>query len=239
MVDGDDHEHDDEVLEQLLGGNEVHIDGLPSEHFSAVKSGQHPEVVSVCCSDSRVPQERMWGVEDPGTVFTPSNIGNQVWDDDGGERIVDGGVLYPIHHAGTEVAAIVGHTGCGAVTAAYDVATGADEPGPRGVDKWIDLLVPVVEEALESNLVDADADRETVINQLVEYNVDYQATFLRESEDVPEDVDVYGFVYDFQGIYGNEDGRTYLVNVNGETDPDVIADLIPDRYETATHSLLY
>ncbi|MCW8173211.1 hypothetical protein D8S78_19430 [Natrialba swarupiae] len=98
--------------------------------------------------------------------------------------------------------------------------------------------MPVVE-ALESNLVDADADRETVINQLVEYNVDYQATFLRESEDVPEDVDVYGFVYDFQGIYGNEDGRTYLVNVNGETDPDVIADLIPDRYETATHSLLY
>ncbi|MDQ2050917.1 carbonic anhydrase [Natronolimnohabitans sp. A-GB9] len=230
---------DHDTLETLLAGNERHVDGLPEDYFADVQAGQHPDVVTVCCSDSRVPQERMWGVDDPGTVFTPSNIGNQVWDDDEGEQIVDGGMLYPIHHAGTDVAAVVGHTGCGAVTAAYQVATGSELPGPQGVDKWVEMLVPVVEEALESDLVDADADEETVINQLVEYNVDRQARFLRESDDVPEDVDVYGFVYDFQGIYGNEHGRTYLVNVNGETDPDAIADLIPEEYETATDSLLY
>uniref|UniRef100_UPI00366B2539 carbonic anhydrase n=1 Tax=Cryptosporangium minutisporangium TaxID=113569 RepID=UPI00366B2539 len=93
------------------------------------QDGQQPDVVAVCCSDSRVPQERMWGVDDPGTVFTPSNIGNQVWDEDEGERIVDGGVLYPIHHAGTDAVAVVGHTGCGAVTAAYGLATEGAKPG--------------------------------------------------------------------------------------------------------------
>ena len=227
------------TLEALLAGNERHVESLPEDYFSDVQAGQHPDVVAVCCSDSRVPQERMWGVDDPGTVFTPSNIGNQVWDDDDGEQIVDGGVLYPIHHAGTDAAAVVGHTGCGAVTAAYQVATGAELPGPAGVDKWVDLLVPVVEEGLESDLIDSDADEETVINQLVEYNVDYQARFLRESDVVPDDVSVYGFVYDFQGVYGNEYGRAYLVNVDGETNPDAIADLIPDQYETATDSLLY
>jgi len=230
---------DHDVLDKLLDGNERHLEALPEDYFAAVQDGQHPDVVTVCCSDSRVPQERMWGVDDPGTVFTPSNIGNQVWDDDGGEQIVDGGLLYPIHHAGTSVAAVVGHTGCGAVTAAYNAATGGDLPGPQGVDKWVGQLVPVVEAALESDLIDAEADEETVINQLVEYNVDHQAQFLRESDAVPDSVDVYGFVYDFQGVYGNEGGRAYLVNVNGETNPDAIADLIPDEYGTATDSLLY
>ncbi|MFU8868594.1 carbonic anhydrase [Natronococcus sp.] len=229
----------DDVLAELLAGNANHVEELSDDYFEDVQTGQHPDVVSVCCSDSRVPQERMWSVDHPGAVFTPSNIGNQVWDDDDGERIVDGGMLYPIHHAGTEAAAVVGHTGCGAVTAAYQVATGGDRPGPRGVDKWVDLLVPVVEEGLESDLVDADGDEKRVINQLVEYNVDHQAQFLRESADVPDDVAVYGFVYDFQGVYGDEHGRASLVNLDGETRPEVIADRIPGEYEGATRSLLY
>jgi carbonic anhydrase len=229
----------DDVLTKLLAGNASHVEELADDYFEGVRAGQHPDVVTVCCSDSRVPQERMWGIDRPGAVFTPSNIGNQVWDVDDGERIVDGGVLYPIHHAGTEIATVVGHTGCGAVTAAYQVATGGDRPGPQGVGKWVDLLVPVVEEGLESDLVDDEADEERVVNQLVEYNVDYQAQFLRESTDVPDDVTVYGFVYDFQGVYGDEYGRAYLVNYDGETHPEEITKRIPEEYEEATRSLLY
>ncbi len=228
-----------DVLHELLAGNERHLDTLPENYFDSVQAGQAPDVVTICCSDSRVPQERMWGVDNPGSVFTPSNIGNQVWDEDEGERIVDGGVLYPVYHTGTKAIAVVGHTGCGAVTAAYQVATGSEFPGPRGVDKWVDLLIPVIDEALESDEIDPEADEELVINQLVEYNVDYQARFLRESDDVPDEIDVYGFVYDFQGVYGEEYGRTYLVNLNGETNPDAIADRIPEEYATATRSLLY
>ncbi|MDF9747421.1 carbonic anhydrase [Natrinema salsiterrestre] len=229
---------DHEILERLLAGNERHVEALPDDYFAEVQTGQHPTVVAICCSDSRVSHEGMWGIDRPGAVFTPSNIGNQVWDEDDGERIIDGGILYPIYHTGTDVVAVVGHTGCGAVTAAYRVATGERPPGPQGVDKWVDMLVPVVEEALESGLVDADADDERVINQLVEYNVDYQARSLREAADVPDTVDVYGFVYDFQGIYGDESGRTYLVSVNGETDPDALAALVPEGYEATTRSLL-
>ena len=227
-----------DVLEELLAGNQRHVAGLADDHFADVQDGQQPDVVSICCSDSRVPQVGMWDANEPGTVFTPSNIGNQVWDEVDGDQIVNGGLLYPIAHADTEVAAVVGHTGCGAVTAAYNVATGGDMPGPQGVDKWVDLLVPVVEEALESGQVDTGADDETVINQLVEYNVDTQVQFLREAADVPDDVAVYGFVYDFQGIYGDDGGRTYLVNYDGETDPDAIAEQVPDDYADAVRRLL-
>ncbi|SFC66129.1 carbonic anhydrase [Halobiforma haloterrestris] len=238
MAQDTDADADHNVLRELLAGNATHVEGLADDYFADVQDGQRPDVVAVCCSDSRVPQERMWGVDEPGTVFTPSNIGNQVRDEDDGESIVDGGMLYPIHHAGTEVAAVVGHTGCGAVTAAYEVATGGDLPGPRGVDKWVEGLVPIVEDGLESDAIDTDADDGTVINRLVEYNVDRQVRFLRASDDVPDEVDVYGFVYDFQGVYGDAYGRAYLTNVNGETDPDALAGLVPDEYADAVERLL-
>ncbi|WP_254766083.1 carbonic anhydrase [Salinilacihabitans rarus] len=228
----------EETLFELLAGNAAHVDALPDDYFADVADEQRPSVVTVCCSDSRVSQEGMWNVEEPGTVFTPSNIGNQVWDAHEGERIVDGGVLYPIHHTGTETAAVVGHTGCGAVTAAYRVATGEEPPGPEGVAKWVDLLVPVVEAGLDSDLVDADADDERVVNQLVEYNVRRQAAFLRESDAVPESVAVYGFVYDLHGAYGDAPGRAYLVDHEGERDPERIADSLPEAYRGAARSLL-
>jgi carbonic anhydrase len=227
-----------DVLEELLAGNQRHVTGLADGHFADVQDGQRPDVVSICCSDSRVPQVRMWDADEPGTVFTPSNIGNQVWDEDDGELVVNGGMCYPIAHAGTGVAAVVGHTGCGAVTAAYEAATGGDLPGPRGVDKWVELLRPVVEDGLEDDRLDADADDAAVINQLVEYNVDRQVEFLRDADDVPDDVDVYGFVYDFQRVYGDENGRAYLVNDDGETDPKAIAERVPDEYGAAVRRLL-
>ncbi len=227
------------VLERLIAGNERHVAALPADHFAAVQADQHPEVVAVCCSDSRIPQVGMWGDREPGHVFTPSNIGNQVWDEDEGELIVDGSVLYPIHHAGTTAAAIVGHTGCGAVTSAYQVATGAEDPGPRGVTKHVKLLRSVVEEGLESGLIDTEADEATIVNQLVEYNVDRQAQFLQAADEMPADVDVYGFVYDFQEVYGDEPGRAYLVNLNGETDPEAIAAALPATFQSTVRSLLY
>ncbi|AHF98434.1 carbonic anhydrase [Halostagnicola larsenii XH-48] len=229
----------DDLLIELLEGNAAHVDGLPDDYFASVQDGQRPDVVSICCSDSRVPQERMWNVDAPGDVFTPSNIGNQAQDEHDGDRIVDGGLLYPIHHAGTEAVAVVGHTGCGAVTAAYNVATGGDLPGPDGVDKWVSQLVPIVEEGLESDLVETDQADESVINQLVEYNVDSQVQFLQNAAEIPDEVAIYGFVYDFQGIYGEQAGRTYLVNHNGETEPGRIAAKIPAEFESATRSILY
>ncbi len=236
---------DDAVLIDLLAGNEAHAESLSDDSFEPIRSGQRPSVVSMCCSDSRVSQEGMWNVDRPGELFTPSTIGNQVWDVDGDERFVDGSVLYPIHHCGTEAIAVVGHTGCGAVSAAYDVARGDPAPGPTGVAKWIERLVPVIESGLADDRIDAEpdgtprgVDAETVRNQLVEYNVDAQVTFLREAADVPDHVSIYGFVYDFHGAYGNESGRTYLVNLDGRTEPDAIRETLPSTFQAAVCSLL-
>ena len=227
------------TLRELLERNTRHTDSLAPEHFEAVTDGQQPVAVSICCSDSRVSQEGMWDVTEPGWLFTPSTIGNQVWDHHDGERVVDGSVLYPISYTETGVTIVVGHTGCGAVTAALEAvrAGGIDESTPPGITKWIELLVPVVEDGLESEGIDPSRDV-PVVDQLVEYNVDRQIEFLVESEDVPDDESIFGFVYDFQEIYGDCRGRAYLVNVDGTTNVEILREQVPDGFDSYVERLV-
>ena len=219
----------DRVLDALLAGNDNHTAALPPDHFAAVQDGQEPDAVTVACADSRVPQDGMWANDEPGWLFTPSTIGNQVLDRVDGETVIDGNVLYPLLNTGTEVAVVVGHTGCGAVTAALEAAQGQPPDAPPGLSKWIELLVPIVAAGLEDDRVDPDRDP-SLVDQLVEYNVDHQVAALREADAVPDDVVVDGIVYDFQEVYGAVPGRTYLVNLDGETDPTAIREAVPDRF---------
>jgi len=218
-------------LSALLAGNADHVASLPADHFAAVQDGQDPAVVSVCCSDSRVSQEGMWAVDEPGWLFTSGNIGNQAWDRYGGERVVDGNLLYPVANANTRTVAVVGHTSCGAVTAAYQAVTDGGVDHAPGIEKYVEALVPVVEEGLADPRVDESVAAAAVVNQLVEYNVDRQVRFLRESDEIPDSATVLGFVYDFQRVYADAVGRTYLINYDGETDPGALAASVPGGYE--------
>jgi len=228
----------DDPLAQLLWRNADHVRSLLVDHFDRVQEGQNPAVVSVCCSDSRVLQEGMFDVREPGWLFSSAVLGNQAWDVVEDERVVEGSLLFPLVTASTRVAAVVGHTQCGAITAAYDRVSGTGTEHAPGIEKWVDLLVPVVEAGLESGLVDAEADRGRVIDQLVEYNVRRQVQFLGDAPEVPDDVVVVGFVYDFTGRYEGDRGRTYLVSVDGETDPSVLRDRVPEDCRDAVRTLL-
>ncbi|MFC7165714.1 carbonic anhydrase [Halospeciosus flavus] len=209
------------LLAELLRRNETHVERFQSR-FGEVQDSQHPEVVTVCCADSRVLQDHLWGNEEPGRLFTCSNIGNRVVQRTRGGTIVSGDVLYPLVHAGSELVVVVGHTGCGAVTATYDHltggSTGSDGTGdePPGIEHCVDLLADYLDAGVAA-LPDG-VDRESAVNRLVEYNVDRQVDSLLDSEDVPEDVDVVGVVYDFQDVYDGRRGEIHVVNVAGETD---------------------
>jgi carbonic anhydrase len=232
----------DTTLSALLERNADHVAGLDADALDAVQDGQHPEVVSVCCSDSRVPQDGMFAVDAPGWLFTSGNIGNRAWRDVDGDRVVDGNLLYPVAHTGTRTIAVVGHTGCGAVTAAYRAATDAIDLADEhpGIAHEVRPLVPVVEEGLErleAGGIDlGDIDDDAAVNRLVEHNVDRQVAFLRDADGVPADADVYGFVYDLHGVYGDR-GRTVLVNVGGVTDRDALRDRLDTTHRNAVGRL--
>ncbi len=224
--------------EDLLRRNRLSVESLPEGYFDEVQKAQQPAAVSMCCSDSRVSQEHMWNVDEPGWLFTPSTIGNQVWDVVDGERVVDGSVAYPLVFTETKTAVVVGHTGCGAVEAAYDlVRRGSGDGSTVGGRKWIDELVPVVEDGLEDPRVEEDGEG-SVVDRLVEYNVHRQVEFLLDSDEIDGDVSVYGFVFDLHGVYGGERGSTYLVDADGETDEEVLRELVGEDHEDRVRRLL-
>jgi carbonic anhydrase len=226
-------------LEGLLERNRIWSSLLPEGYFEGVQESQAPTVVSMCCSDSRVSLEGMFLAPlEAAYLFKPSNIGNKVMTTIDGERVVDGSFLYALENLGVSPGVVVGHTDCGAVTAAHGIATGAGVEAPPGIRQEIEPIVEIVEEAISGEAIDTDAERSAVIDQLVEYNVNAQIEFLRESEEVADETDLYGFVYDFRRAYSDAAGRTVLVNANGETDPDALRETVPENYEGFVRSLL-
>ena len=212
------------TLVDLLRGNAEHAREFESR-FADVQDSQHPAAVTVSCSDSRVLEDHMWDNDDPGRVFTCANIGNRVVQRTEAGEVVSGDVLYPVAHTGTELVVVVGHTGCGAVTATYDHLTdGGSEP--PGIEHCIGLLKPRLEPGIEA--LPDEVDRAGAVNRLVEYNVDRQVEFLLDSEDVPDRVDVVGAVYDFQDVYGGRRGEVHVINIDGETDVGTLQEAHPD-----------
>ena len=213
------------IIADLLSGNARHAEAFESR-FDGLLDAQAPEAVTVTCSDSRVLADHVWGNEEPGRLFTVANIGNRVVQRTDAGEAVSGDVLYPLAHTGTGAAVVVGHTGCGAVTAAYDHLTdGLDEP--PGIDHCVRLLAPRLEAGVDA--LPADLERAEAINRLVEYNVDRQVEFLLGSDDVPPAVEVVGVVYDFQDAYGGDRGEVHVVNVDGETDVAALRERHPGQ----------
>ena len=224
--------HVNQTVVDLLAGNRAHARAFDGE-FGALQDAQRPAAVTVCCSDSRVLQDHMWGNDDPGRLFTCSNIGNRVVQRTADGDAVSGDVLYPIAQTDTETAIVVGHTGCGAVTATYDAVAGpVGTPEPPGIEHCIDLLEPHIAAGIEA--LPPDLDRRDAINHLVEYNVDRQVEALLESADVPDGVTVVGAVYDFQDVYGGRRGEIHVVNVDGVRDADAIRETHPEIADRVT-----
>ena len=216
----------EEILE-LLRANERHAEAFDAR-FDGLEDHQQPDVVTVCCSDSRVLQDHIWENHDPGEIFTCSNIGNRVVQRTDGDEVVSGDVLYPLAHTETKTAVVVGHSGCGAVTATYDSLTdGVDEP--PGIEHCLSLLEPHLADGVD-RLPDG-LDRRDAVNHLVEYNVDRQVDALLDDDDVPDDVTILGVVYDFQHAYDGRRGEVHVVNVDGERDPEALASAHPEITE--------
>jgi carbonic anhydrase len=207
-----------ETVLGMLAGNSRHAEDFDSL-FDGLLHAQHPDGVTVCCSDSRVLQDHMWGNDRPGAVFTCGNIGNRVVQRTDEGAVVSGDVLYPLAHTGTETVVVVGHTGCGAVTATYDALTD-DLAEPPGIEHCIDLLKPGIEPGVEA--LPGGLDRDEAVNHLVEYNVDQQVEFLVGSDDVSDSVQVVGAVYDFQDAYDGRRGEVHVINVDGERDGETL-----------------
>ena len=152
-----------EALKRLQEGNSRFIsDKLNHPHESrdwraALEAAQHPFAVILGCADSRVPPELVFD-QGFGDLFVVRVAGNIVDTD------VTASLEYAVDHLGTKLIVVLGHSHCGAVTAALDSLTDSmAEP-----DEIVSLLYRI-EPALTD--IPQGLDRENKISEGVKRNV--------------------------------------------------------------------
>lgn len=105
--------------------------GEHRELFEQLAAGQSPEVLWICCSDSRI-DPHLITQSKPGTLFVVRNPGNIVPDPESqsGEAAA---IEYAIEALGVREVVVCGHSGCGAVQAARDPESAAHLPA---MQRW-------------------------------------------------------------------------------------------------------
>jgi len=205
------------LVRDLEAGLDAFAGDFPLESFSQGDYKQYPVITLLACSDSRVPGNMVGSMFN--RVFTIENIGNQV-------KTGEGSILYGLLHLGTPFMIVSGHSDCGAIKAASSDFSGEPEALRKELETVKDSLTRGTA-ALSGSLSAGD---QLKYSQLAELNVDVQIEYLLSNAEVKALVDkkqlyILGTMLDIHDVYGGGYARTYLSNVNGEKDPEIIKGL--------------
>jgi len=158
------------VLENLLEGNRRFTTGLRLERdlpgeVLANAAGQRPPAAIVGCIDSRATPELVFDLG-IGEAFD-IRLAGAIVDD-----IALGSLEYACSAAGAVLVLVLGHTGCGAVKAACDVASG-DFPSEHGMSNLQAVIEPILEAVdAESEIVgNRSSTNEAFVDRVAELNV--------------------------------------------------------------------
>jgi carbonic anhydrase len=160
-------------LLRLKAGNERFVAGtarfatVQKEILADLLKGQHPYATILCCSDSRVPPELIFDAGF-GELFIIRIAGNVLSPEIGGS------LQYAWRHLNTPLFVVLGHTQCGAVTAAIDTLLRGTRQHSR-----IQLLVECILPGLED--LDPQLTPEAMLAQAVEANVRWTMRQILES----------------------------------------------------------
>lgn len=159
------------------------------DFFRRLLKQQAPRYLWIGCSDSRVPANQIIGL-DPGEVFVHRNVANLVVHTDLNALSV---IQYAVDVLQVEHILVVGHYGCGGVTAALrNQQLGL-------VDNWLRHVQDVRER--HAAMLDALPDETARINALCELNVRDQVenvsrtSVLRDAWARRQRVAVHGWCY--------------------------------------------
>jgi len=153
----------DEAMQLLKVGNARHVAGttIHNQHGAARReelavAGQRPVATILGCSDSRAPLEIIFD-QGVGDIFVVRVAGNIA----GPTEL--GSIEYGVAHLGTPVVLVLGHSSCGAVTAAVQNAK-----AHGNISGIINQIRPAVAKAKEWS---PNASGEELLNKSIKANV--------------------------------------------------------------------
>jgi carbonic anhydrase len=165
----------EEAKRRLIEGNRRFVNQnrqYPNQSKRRLQSGsqkQYPYAAILGCADSRVPPEIIFdqGLGDLFVVRIAGNIASN-------ETI--GSLEYSTANLGTQLIVVLGHKGCGAVSAAID-----NQPDDGKINSVIDDIKPSLSATPRTrrNINDVNDDNNAVIN-----NIEYQAKKLQNNSQI-------------------------------------------------------
>ncbi|GAB3222039.1 carbonic anhydrase [Spirosoma arcticum] len=162
------------------------------QYFEKLAQGQHPDILYIGCSDSRVTAEDLMGLQ-PGQVFVHRNIANLVVSTDNNVNAV---VQYAVEQLRVKHIIVCGHYGCGGIDAAL-------HPSDMGqLNSWLQTLRDVYR--LHSAELDGISDERQRFDRLVELNVREQCINIMKIDHVQRmwrktgSPTIHGWVFDIR-----------------------------------------
>jgi len=164
------------VKDRLIEGNLNYLrTGNARLREKTAEEGQNPFAIVICCSDSRVIPEQIFGA-DIGDLFVIRVAGNVL------DKHQLGSIEYAAAHLNCKLILMLGHTGCGAVSAALSGHSDG-------------FIAYIVKDILEAAGEERDQDAACRLNVLHGVNI-----IKREFAEHPEmpDVEIRGAIYDIK-----------------------------------------
>ncbi len=198
-----------ERYQMLFKNNRKWVDEMlenDPEFFSRLSKGQSPDFLFIGCSDSRVPADKITGVEQ-GQMFVHRNIANLVVNTDINLMSV---LQFSVEVLNVKHVMVCGHYGCGGVKAALD-------DSPHGlIDKWLRNIKDVYR--LHKDEIDGIEDSNLKQRRLVELNVREQVYNLYKTSFIQRNRSLYGFPQLHGLVYDINDGLLVDLNIDIEKD---------------------
>lgn len=176
----------EQVLQVLKDGHERFRSGRRltrdlGRQVSDTSGGQHPLAVVLSCIDSRTPAELVFDLG-VGDVFSVRIAGNVT------SRKVLGSIEYGCAVAGAKLILVMGHTRCGAVTAAIDLICSGETANEATGCQHLDQIVEDIQQSIDPlTCRDLDrvatADKELFVDAVARRNVARSVqTMLQQSQ---------------------------------------------------------
>ena len=190
----------DQIWSNLLEGNERFVAGHSQPHRlialrEKLASGQTPHVIVLTCSDSRVSPELIFD-QSLGDLFVIRTAGNVA------DPVALGSMEYAVSHLHSSVLLVLGHTKCGAVTAA---CSGEKMPS-RNLDAIVDKITPAVARAKTY------ANSEALVDAAVKENIEQSGKDLLANSEILSEAVSSGKVILLEAEYQLDTGAVERLN---------------------------
>ena len=178
------------ALQMLIDGNARFVQNKMiqrdlKEQIADTSEGQFPFAAILSCIDSRVPAEIVFD-QGIGDIFSARVAGNIVNED------VLGSIEYACKVAGSKIVVVMGHTKCGAVTAACkNVELG-------NITALLAKIKPAIDENIEMN--------DAVVEEVVLKNIHLSLETIRKQSPILQEMESKGLIKMTGALYDVSSG---------------------------------